>query len=101
MKIVEFPLRILGFEGAGIIKKVGSKVKTLRVGDRVAVFENNVFATTVVTLEALCVKIPDELSFNDASVMFFPYATAMHSLIDVGGLQRGQVSNPCYKYCHD
>lgn len=51
------------------------------------------FATTVTTLEVLCVKIPDDLSFNEASTMFFPYMTAMHSLMNVGGLEKGQVCN--------
>lgn len=91
MRIVEFPLRFFGFEGAGVVRRIGSQVRSLNVGDRVAVFERNMFATKIVTLEILCVKIPEQLSFNDAAVMFFPYATAMHSLMSVGGLERGQV----------
>ena len=51
------------------------------------------FATTVTTLELRCVKIPDDLGFNEASTMFFPYMTAMYSLMDVGGLEKGQVCN--------
>lgn len=51
------------------------------------------FATTVIVSDVLCVKIPDNLGFNEASTMFFPYMTAMHSLMDVGSLQKGQVCN--------
>ena len=93
MNIVQLPQgRVFGLEGAGIIRRIGSQVKTLHVGDRVAVVEHNMFATIVTTLEALCIKIPEDLSFDEASSMFFPYMTAMHSLIDVGGLEKGQVS---------
>lgn len=55
--------------------------------------ERGTFSTNVVTLEILCVKIPDDLSFDEASTMFFPYVTATHSLITVGGIKKGQVSD--------
>ena len=90
--------QVLGLEGAGVVRRIGSQVKTLHAGDRVAVIEHSMFATTINTLEALCVKIPDDLSFYEASTMFFPYMTAMHSLMDVGGLEKGQVSS--YPYAH-
>lgn len=94
MNIVQIPQgRVFGLEGAGVVRRIGSQVKTLRVGDRVAVVEHNMFATTVTTLEVLCVKIPNDLSFSEASTMFFPYMTALHSLIDIGGLEKGQVCN--------
>lgn len=94
MNIVQLPQgRVFGLEGAGVVRRIGSQVRTLRIGDRVAVVEHNMFATTVTTLEVLCVKIPDNLSFNEASTMFFPYITAMYSLMDVGGLMKGQVCN--------
>lgn len=94
MNIVQLPEgRVFGLEGAGVVRRLGSQVKALRVGDRVAVVEHNMFATTVTTLEILCVKIPDDLSFNEASTMFFPYITAIHCLMDVGGLEKGQVCN--------
>lgn len=92
MNIVQLPQgNVFGLEGAGVVLRVGSQVKTLNVGDRVAVVDDNVFATAITTLEVLCVKIPDDLGFNEASTMFFPYMTAMHSLMDVGGLEKGQV----------
>ena len=68
--------------------------------------ERGTFATNVVTLEILCVKIPDDLSFNEASTMFFPCVTATHSLLTVGGIKKGQVSdflkhNNFYKFNSD
>ena len=92
MNIIQLPQgRVFGLEGAGVVRRIGSQVRTLRLGDRVAVVEHNMFATTITTLEVLCVKIPENLSFDEASTMFFPYITAMYSLMDVGGLMKGQV----------
>ncbi len=92
MNVVHLPQgNVFGLEGAGVVRRIGSQVHTLRTGDRVAVVDRNMFATTVTTLEVLCVKIPHDLSFNEASTMFFPYMTAMYSLTDVGNLRKGQV----------
>lgn len=92
MNVIQLPQgRVFGLEGSGIVRRVGSQVEELRVGDRVAVVEHNMFATSIVTLEMLCVRIPDHLHFHEASTMFFPYITAMHSLVDIGGLKEGQV----------
>ena len=93
MKIVELSERILGLEGAGIVRNVGPEVKTLRPGDRVALVERGTFATAVRTREIFCVSIPDKLDLIEASTMFNPYLTAIHSLQTVGGLQKGQVSD--------
>ncbi|KAL8700018.1 MAG: hypothetical protein Q9224_001157, partial [Gallowayella concinna] len=90
LQIVELAERPLGCEGAGIIRRVGSEVRSLAVGDRVAVIDRKTFSTSHITRAILCVKIPDALSFDEASAMFFPYATAMHSLMTVGNLEKGQ-----------
>ena len=90
MKIVEFPKFAIGLEAAGVVRRVGSQVRTLHVGDRVAVIDRGVFSTTVVTLEMLCIKIPDSLEFDEASTIFFPYATALYSLMTIGGMEKGQ-----------
>ena len=96
MNLVELtlPKRILGLEGAGVIHRIGSGVKDLNVGERVVTFERNTFATFVITTEPYCVKIPDSLSFEEASGMFMPYVTAWHSFVNVGCLEKGQVSCP-------
>lgn len=93
MKIVELDERSFGCEGAGVIRRVGSGVSSLSVGDRVAVIDRKTFSTIHITREVLCVKIPNDLGFDEASAMFFPYATAMHSLMTVGQLEKGQVGH--------
>lgn len=98
LQIVELDERPFGCEAAGIIRRVGSGVTSFAFGDRVAVIDRNTFSTTHVTRETLCVKIPDTLSFEEASAMFFPYATAMHSLMTIGNLEKGQVSRNIYMH---
>ena len=95
LNLVELPLptRILGFEGAGLVHRVGTHVRDFSVGDRVVTFERNTFATFITTTEPHCVKIPDSLTFEEASTLSIAYITAWHSLVDVGALEKGQVSS--------
>jgi NADPH:quinone reductase-like Zn-dependent oxidoreductase len=97
MGIVELPQRAFGLEAAGVVRRIGSEVKTLKVGDRVVCSERQAFSTLITTLELLCVKIPDVLSFNEAATMLILYTTVIHSLINIGGLANRQVSeiNSC------
>ncbi len=71
-------------------------MKGLKIDDRVACLERNAFSTLVTSSELLCVKIPDILTFNEAATMLIPFATVIHSLITLGGLEKGQVcGDPC------
>lgn len=88
MEIVPF---FFGWEGAGIVQRVGPKVHHLQPGDRVAAIGPDMLATSVTIDACRVVKIPENLGFEEASVMFFPYLTAMYSLQTVGGLEKGQV----------
>ncbi|KAF2871120.1 hypothetical protein BDV95DRAFT_495285 [Massariosphaeria phaeospora] len=90
MKLVEFPKPSFGVEAAGVVRRAGSNVKFLRVGDRVAVEGRYLMSTVVVAKEGECIKIPDDLSFESAASMFVPFCTVIHSLIDVGNLHKGQ-----------
>lgn len=79
-----------GGEVAGVIAAVGEGVSGLAVGDRVAattghggllekaaVDQNNVF------------KIPDNVSFKDASALILTYGTSIHGLVDRGHIKEG------------
>ncbi|CAG8981026.1 hypothetical protein HYALB_00013285 [Hymenoscyphus albidus] len=72
----------LGWEGSGIIKRVGSKVTHLKAGDRGAAFGENLLQTSNTMKAAALVEIPDSMSFNQASSSFSPYLTAMYSTIN-------------------
>ena len=55
----------LGYCNVGVIIQCGSKVKSLNIGDRVV--SNGRHAEIVVAPENLCVKVPAEVSDEDAS----------------------------------
>ncbi|CAG8961993.1 hypothetical protein HYFRA_00014100 [Hymenoscyphus fraxineus] len=80
----------LGCECAGVISKVGSACKTLTPGDRVMLFTPGALATSLVLREELCAKIPDSLSFEDAATIPCVYGTVIHSLVNLGRLEKGQ-----------
>lgn len=80
----------LGLEGSGIVRKVGSSVKGLKVGDRVMMMGDSTFSTERTISYKRCAKMPDDLSFEDAATMPCVYVTVIHSLITAGQLQKGQ-----------
>lgn len=91
MNIVELPTRQFGLEAAGVITKIGSRVKDLKVGDRVACLKKSAFARYLCVPEFACAKIPPAIRLDEASSMLVPYVTAIHSLVNVGRLAEGQV----------
>jgi NADPH:quinone reductase-like Zn-dependent oxidoreductase len=82
----------LGCECAGVVRKLGSNVQNVKVGDRVMVFSGRSLCSRLKTLSRVCVKIPESLNFEDAATMPCVYVTAIRSLLDIGRLQKGQVS---------
>ncbi|KAI0096719.1 fatty acid synthase S-acetyltransferase [Nemania sp. FL0031] len=90
LNIVEFPIRAFGLEASGVVTRVGSNVKSIAAGDRVVCLKKQTFATKIVVEELACSKIPDGLSFDEAGSMIFVFATAIYSLMNVGGLRKGQ-----------
>ncbi|KAI1173516.1 fatty acid synthase S-acetyltransferase [Nemania sp. FL0916] len=90
LNIVEFPVRAFGLEASGVVTRVGSNVKRIAVGDCVVCLKKHTFATKIVVEELACAKIPEALSFDEAGSMIFVFATAIYSLINVGGLRKGQ-----------
>ena len=82
----------LGSEGAAVVTAVGATVKHVAVGDRVVVmeFHGAVFATEIQASAALCARIPDNLSDDDAAGMLLPYVTVLWSLIEKARFHRGQ-----------
>ena len=82
----------LGLECSGIIRKVGSNVRDLKIGDRVIMFEHGCLATRLTVPSRHCAKIPDELSFQDAATMPCVCSTVIYALLIIGRLEKGQVS---------
>ena len=81
----------LGVEGAGIVRRISPEVKTLQPGHRVMVLESGSFTTLLTTRERVCIKMPDDMTFEAAATMPCVFGTVIHSLIDNKHLQKGEV----------
>ncbi|KAK4183707.1 lovastatin diketide synthase LovF [Podospora australis] len=78
-----------GLEAAGVVRRLGSGVTHLKVGDRVVLLGRETLATAATIPAQLVVKIPSTLSFADAAALPLAYTTALHALLDVGRLESG------------
>lgn len=81
-----------GLEGVGYITNSGSKVTNVAVGDRVMTFgADSVGIATVIRRPAqLCIKIPDQLSDEEAATMPLVYVTVLMFLVEKWKLYQGQ-----------
>lgn len=81
---------IPGSECAGIIEAMGDNVQGFAIGDTVVASGwGNMFASHVNLPADTVRKMPDGLSFEEASVFPVSYMTAWHALVDRGRLQAG------------
>lgn len=81
----------LGAECSGIVREVGQNVNHIQPGDRVAVAYSGVFQTRVVIPAFSCIKIPDNLSLEDAVTMTIAFLTVLYSLLYIGRLEKCEV----------
>lgn len=81
-----------GLEGVGYITKTGSGVTNVTVDDRVmTVGADSVGMATVIRRSAqLCIKIPDQLSDEEAATMPLVYITVLMFLVEKWKLSKGQ-----------
>ena len=96
MGVVEGTKPGLGLEGSGIVRRVGSAVRGLSVGDRVIVFDHGCFSTRLILPSKLCAKIPSDLSFEEAATLPCVYSTVIHALLTLGSLKKDNVSKLCF-----
>ncbi|THC90671.1 hypothetical protein EYZ11_009864 [Aspergillus tanneri] len=91
MGIVPENEHLLGLEGSGIIRRVGSNISddTL-VGTSVVFMAKGAFANRIHVPLDFTHHIPDTMSFNEAATIPVAFCTALYSLFDMGDLQRGQ-----------
>ncbi|KAF3389382.1 Compactin diketide synthase mokB [Penicillium rolfsii] len=80
----------LGFEGSGVVRRVGSSVEHLKVGDKVSCIYDGLFATRVICPAIICEPIPEGITLEDAAAFTVVFATAIYCLLTVGNLQKGQ-----------
>lgn len=83
----------LGIDTTGVIRRVGPNVSNVAVGDRVfALAPHGCITDRLVLPSSLAVKLPYDLTFEDAATMPCCFATAIYSLLNVGGMMKGQVN---------
>lgn len=89
----EFPI-ILGWDAAGVIHKVGSKVSEWQPGDRVfarpATTARGTYAEFTTVDEALLARVPGDVSFTEAAATPLAGLTAWQCLFDFAKLQAGE-----------
>ena len=77
-------------------------MKDFSLGDRVLAMPPAACAKTAVVVPASLVqRIPDSLGFEDAATMPVCYSAAIESLINLGSLQKGQVSTHTFSHWRD
>ncbi|CAI7605122.1 unnamed protein product [Penicillium glandicola] len=79
-----------GQEVVGIVRRVGHGVKDLKVHDRVMALGQGSLASVIVQSEALCARLSEGLTFNDAAHLSLAYTTAIYALSHVARLTKGQ-----------
>lgn len=82
------PEKSFGFDCAGVVTAVGSKVLTLAVGDRVCALSPGAFGTIMRSAAACAIKIPESTDFRIAASLPVVYTTVYHSLINLAGLRK-------------
>ena len=86
----QIPDRLLGFDAAGIVRRVGSEVSRFKVGDGVAMYGHGAHRTIHRSKADFCALIPDGLSFEQAATIPVVHGTAWYGLVQLARVERGQ-----------
>ncbi|KAF7551441.1 hypothetical protein G7Z17_g5025 [Cylindrodendrum hubeiense] len=81
----------IGLEASGVITRVGSAVDHVKVGDRVLTTYFGLFFTRKVIPGHFVFPIPPGYTFEEAVTLPSVYMTAIHAIINLGGLKKGQI----------
>ncbi|MBL4868543.1 MAG: SDR family NAD(P)-dependent oxidoreductase, partial [Pseudomonadales bacterium] len=80
----------LGGECIGEIIQLGSDVKDLSIGDRILIPLGMACMSSQMNTESqLVTRIPRNLTLNEAATIPVAYTTAMHGLVNLGKLKKG------------
>ncbi|KAF6790728.1 polyketide synthase [Colletotrichum sojae] len=84
---------IMGYECSGVVTQLGKEAQEqsgLKVGDRVCAILRGHWATRVLINWPCAVRIPDNMSFEQAATIPMVFATAYYGLYDTGRLSKGE-----------
>ncbi len=80
-----------GGEVAGIVEAVGDGVSNIRIGDRVIGTSLwGGLAEEFICQEHRCVRIPDDMPFDDAAALLLTFGTSYYALKERGHLKAGE-----------
>jgi hypothetical protein len=82
----------LGLECSAIVRRVGASVTDLAPGNHVIVMKPGLLRSRIVVGANHCRKVPASMSLEQAATVSTVFATAIYSLIVLGALKKGQVS---------
>ena len=82
--------KTLGMEWAGEVVAIGSEVRNHRPGDRVMCTGSGAFAEQAVTDGGRAMKIPDGLSFEEATILMLALQTMHNAIATHGRLVSGE-----------
>ena len=80
-------------EGAGYVRKIGAHITHVKVGDRVMMLGTSYAGLAASEIQCpgrFTIRIPDDLSFEDAATMPAVYVTVLLGLVDKARLEKGQ-----------
>lgn len=77
-------------EFSGIVTKAGNSCENFSVGSRVCAVGRGSYKTLFRASKAICVPIPDDVSFENAALWPLSFATALHAVHHVGHVQPGK-----------
>lgn len=80
----------LGVECSGIVSKVGSRVTSPSVGDRVCAMSLGAYSTFARCPATSAAVIPDSMSFETAASIPVVYSTAYYGIVDLAHLEPGE-----------
>lgn len=88
----KFPI-ILGWDAAGIVKKIGKKVTAFQPGDKVfarpKTNPNGTYAEYVAVEEDLVCSLPENSTFDEAAAIPLAGQTAWVALVEISHLKKG------------
>lgn len=79
-----------GVEASGVVRRVGSSVAHVSVGDAVIVIGDGLLCTRKIVAAERCFPLSNDISLEDAATVACVYGTVILALIHIGGLQKAQ-----------
>lgn len=81
---------VLGYEAAGVVRRVGPKVTGFSPGDRVVHIGSGAMRTCIRTHQSAVYALPAALSLEEGVSIPIAYVTAYYSLVEIARLEKGE-----------